>query len=73
MSATGNIYDLGYQGYDGPRQGRVAVTTGLLRGTLAAAVAAILALLYARLRSDPGIARRNCHGSASALLEASRR
>jgi ABC-2 type transport system permease protein len=37
MSATGNIYDLGYQGYDGPRQGRVAVTSGLLRGTLAAA------------------------------------
>lgn len=37
MSATGNIYDLGYQGYDGPRQGRVAVTWGLLVATLRAA------------------------------------
>ncbi|MDH5242571.1 MAG: hypothetical protein OEX05_01395 [Chloroflexota bacterium] len=37
MSASGNIYDLGYQGYDGPRLGRVAVTVGLLRATLAAA------------------------------------
>ena len=36
MSATGNIYDLGYQGYDGPRLGRATVTAGLLRGTLAA-------------------------------------
>jgi ABC-2 type transport system permease protein len=35
MSATGNIYDLGYQGYDGPRLGRVTVTRGLLRTTLA--------------------------------------
>ncbi len=34
MSASGNIYDLGYQGYDGPRLGRVAVTLGLLRATL---------------------------------------
>jgi ABC-2 type transport system permease protein len=34
MSASGNIYDLGYQGYDGPRLGRVAVTRGLLRTTL---------------------------------------
>ena len=37
MSASGSIYDLGYQGYDGPRLGRVAVTRGLLRGTLQAA------------------------------------
>lgn len=37
MSAAGNIYDLGYQGYDGPRQGRVAVTWGLLVATLRAA------------------------------------
>lgn len=37
MSATGNIYDLGYQGYDGPRQARPAVAVGLLRSTLAAA------------------------------------
>jgi ABC-2 type transport system permease protein len=35
--ATGNIYDLGYQGYDGPRLGRPAVAVGLLRLTLAAA------------------------------------
>ncbi|HSO29822.1 MAG TPA: hypothetical protein VLS28_07945 [Candidatus Sulfomarinibacteraceae bacterium] len=37
MSAAGNIYDLGYQGYDGPRQGRPAVTRGLLIATLRAA------------------------------------
>lgn len=37
MSATGNIYDLGYQGYDGPRLGRTSVTLGLLRQTLRAA------------------------------------
>lgn len=37
MSASGSIYDLGYQGYDGPRLGRVAVTLGLLRATLQAA------------------------------------
>jgi ABC-2 type transport system permease protein len=34
MSATGNIYDLGYRGYDGPRFGRPAVALGLLRQTL---------------------------------------
>ena len=34
MSATGNIYDLGYRGYDGPRFGRVTVALGLLRQTL---------------------------------------
>jgi len=33
-SATGNIYDLGYRGYDGPRLGRVTVLWGLLRQTL---------------------------------------
>jgi ABC-2 type transport system permease protein len=33
--ATGNIYDLGYQGYDGPRLGRAAVVRGLLRRSLA--------------------------------------
>lgn len=37
MSASGNIYDLGYQRYDGPRLGRVPVAMGLLRATLAAA------------------------------------
>ena len=31
---TGNIYDLGYRGYDGPRLGRVTVLRGLLRQTL---------------------------------------
>ena len=35
--ATGNIYDLGYQGYDGPRLGRPVVALGLLRHTLASA------------------------------------
>jgi ABC-2 type transport system permease protein len=34
---TGNIYDLGYQGYDGPRLGRMAVARGLLRRSLAEA------------------------------------
>ncbi len=34
---SGNIYDLGYQGYDGPRLGRPAVALGLLRQTLRAA------------------------------------
>jgi ABC-2 type transport system permease protein len=34
VSATGNIYDLGYRGYDGPRSGRPAVAFGLLRQTL---------------------------------------
>lgn len=37
MSTSGNIYDLGYQGYDGPRQGRVAVALGLLRVSLQSA------------------------------------
>ena len=37
MSASGSIYDLGYQRYDGPRLGRLAVTRGLLRASLAAA------------------------------------
>lgn len=37
MSATGNIYDLGYQGYDGPRLGRLPVALGLLRHTLRSA------------------------------------
>jgi ABC-2 type transport system permease protein len=31
---AGNIYDLGYRGYDGPRFGRVSVALGLLRQTL---------------------------------------
>ena len=35
--ATGSIFDLGYQGYDGPRQGRPTVAVGLLRQTLRAA------------------------------------
>ncbi|MGH2474437.1 MAG: hypothetical protein ACRDIL_04170 [Candidatus Limnocylindrales bacterium] len=35
--ASGNIYDLGYQGYDGPRLGRPDVALGLLRQTLRAA------------------------------------
>ena len=35
--ASGSIYDLGYQGYDGPRLGRVPVTFGLLRQSLRAA------------------------------------
>ena len=34
--AAGNIYDLGYQGYDGPRLGRPAVAIGLLWQTLRA-------------------------------------
>lgn len=33
-ATTGNIYDLGYRGYDGPRAGRPAVALGLLRHTL---------------------------------------
>jgi ABC-2 type transport system permease protein len=33
-SSAGNIYDLGYRGYDGPRVGRLAVALGLLRQTL---------------------------------------
>lgn len=33
MSAEGSIYDLGYQGYDGPRAGRLPVARGLLRQT----------------------------------------
>jgi ABC-2 type transport system permease protein len=37
VSASGNIYDLGYQRYDGPRLGRVAVVRGLLRASLSAA------------------------------------
>jgi ABC-2 type transport system permease protein len=32
--ATGNIYDLGYRGYEGPRLGRVTVLVGLLRQSL---------------------------------------
>ncbi len=35
--ASGNIYDLGYQGYAGPRLGRAAVARGLLRRSLAEA------------------------------------
>lgn len=31
---TGNIYDLGYRGYDGPRLGRLAVLVGLMRQSL---------------------------------------
>ena len=34
---SGNIYDLGYQGYDGPRLGRPVVALGLLIQTLRAA------------------------------------
>lgn len=33
-AAAGNIYDLGYRGYDGPRFGRVTVGLGLLTQTL---------------------------------------
>ena len=33
-TTTGNIYDLGYRGYDGPRLGRPTVLVGLLRQTL---------------------------------------
>src|ERR1700674_5587433 len=36
-SATGAIYDLGYQGYDGPRLGRRAAVTTLYRASLRAA------------------------------------
>jgi ABC-2 type transport system permease protein len=36
-SATGAIYDLGYQGYDGPRLGRRAAIWTLFRGSLRAA------------------------------------
>jgi ABC-2 type transport system permease protein len=32
--ATGNIYDLGYRGYEGPRLGRPTVLIGLLRQSL---------------------------------------
>ena len=35
--ATGSIYDLGYQGYGGPRVGRPAVAVGLLAQTIRAA------------------------------------
>jgi ABC-2 type transport system permease protein len=34
VTAPGNIYDLGYRGYDGPRLGRPSVALGLLRLTL---------------------------------------
>jgi ABC-2 type transport system permease protein len=34
VTAPGNIYDLGYRGYDGPRFGRLTVALGLLRQTL---------------------------------------
>ena len=37
MSSQGSIYDLCYQGYDGPRLGRLPVTLGLLRATFRAA------------------------------------
>jgi len=37
VSGVGNIYDLGYQGYSGPRRGRPAVVASFLRSTLAAA------------------------------------
>jgi ABC-2 type transport system permease protein len=37
MSAVGNIYDLGYQHYDGRRDGRLVVVRGLLRASLVAA------------------------------------
>jgi hypothetical protein len=43
MSAQGSIYDLGYQGYDGPRLGRVSVAFGLLRQTLREAGASVAA------------------------------
>jgi ABC-2 type transport system permease protein len=33
VTSPGNIYDLGYQGYDGPRLGRPSVAAGLLRET----------------------------------------
>jgi ABC-2 type transport system permease protein len=36
-SATGAIYDLGYQGYDGPRLGRRAAVSTLFRASLRAA------------------------------------
>jgi ABC-2 type transport system permease protein len=36
-ATSGNIYDLGYQGYDGPRLGRAAVAVGFLLQTLRAA------------------------------------
>jgi len=34
VTAPGNIFDLGYRGYDGPRFGRPTVASGLLRQTL---------------------------------------
>jgi ABC-2 type transport system permease protein len=34
MTSGGNIYDLGYRGYDGPRLGRLAVLLGLMRQSL---------------------------------------
>jgi ABC-2 type transport system permease protein len=37
MTAQGSIYDLGYQGYDGPRLGPWSVRLGLTRATLKAA------------------------------------
>lgn len=37
MTAPGSIYDLGYQRYDGPTLGRIAVARGLLRRSLAEA------------------------------------
>ena len=38
MTAGGNIYDLGYRGYDGPRLGRRTVTLGLLRYAIPALI-----------------------------------
>jgi ABC-2 type transport system permease protein len=83
--ATGSIYDLGYQGYDGPRLGRAAVAVALLRQTLAAAYGigrggrakivpfalAALALLPAVLAVGIGALIRQAGVPSDAAVEAS--
>ena len=79
--AAGSIYDLGYQGYDGPRLGRPAVALGLLAQTLRAAYgigrggrAKIVPFLMLGLSVLPavlavGIAALAAQAGASAELE----
>jgi ABC-2 type transport system permease protein len=83
--ATGSIYDLGYQGYDGPRLGRGAVAVALLRQTLSAAYGigrggrakivpfglAALALLPAVLAVGIGALIRQAGAPSDAIEEAS--
>jgi ABC-2 type transport system permease protein len=85
QESTGSIYDLGYQGYDGPRLGRIAVAAALLRQTLAGAYGigrggrakiipfglAALALLPAVLAVGIGALIRQAGAPPEAIDEAS--